>query len=240
MMRRLRNLITEPFTDVMRGLERCLRVSPLESKPAWGAFLLIFLGLAIGWWLYVPIHELLHVAGCLITGGTVEELEVGRIYGGDLLAAMFDFVTPGGEYAGRLSGFDDGGSDFVYLVTVFMPYLLTIFPGVWLLLRASEQRRAFVYGFALPIALAPFISLIGDAYELGSIVVSQVPPWNEPAVAEALRGDDVMLKFEAWRAAPPSPWLGGALAFMVGAAWAIATYALGRRVALMLGQRTRI
>ena len=234
------SLVREPFQDVMRGLESCLRRDPLRRDADWGAFLLVFLGLGVGWWLYVPIHELLHVVGCLVTGGTVEELEVARIYGGDLLAAVFSFVTPGGDYAGRLSGFDDGGSDFVYLATVFMPYVLTIFPGVWLMLTASGRRKSFMFGFTLPIALAPFISLLGDAYEIGSIVVSQVPPWNAETVAEALRGDDVVLKVETWLAAAPSPWLGGVLAFLVGTLWAFMTYAVGRRVALMLGQKNRI
>lgn len=224
-----------PIGDVMRGLERCL-----DRGSAWRSFLWLFVGLGIGWWLYVPIHELLHVAGCLIAGGEVEELEVARLYGGELLAMVFDFVTPGGDYAGRLSGFDDGGSDVVYAVTVLAPYLLTVFPGVWLLLSAAEHRRSFGFGFALPIALAPFISLLGDAYELGSIVITQLPPWRGEAVSAALRGDDVLVRVQAWLAGPPSPWLGGFLAFLVGVAWAFATYALGRRLALMLGQRRRI
>lgn len=231
-MRRLPSLFREPLTDVLKGLERCLDV----DRP-WLGFTLVFLGLATGWWLYVPIHELLHVVGCLLAGGAVEELEVARIYGGDLLALIFDFVTVGGDYAGRLSGFDDRGSDVIYAITVLMPYLLTLFPGVWLMLDSALRRRAFLFGLALPMSLAPFISLIGDAYELGSILVTQVPPWQAEAVSAALRGDDLIKRVEAWLAAPPSPWLGGALAAMVGALWAFLTYGAGRWLARKLERR---
>jgi len=84
------------FFDAFHGLDRCL------DRGARGlAFAL--LGLAVGWWIYVPIHELLHAAACLLAGGEVTRLEIAPQYGGALLARIFPFVVSGGEYAGRLS-----------------------------------------------------------------------------------------------------------------------------------------
>lgn len=214
--------LRNPLADVLSGLDRCV------TRGGARALVTIFFGLALGWWIYVPVHELLHAYGCLWTGGTVEQLDIAPLYGGTAIARLIPFVTAGGPYAGRLSGFDTFGNDLIYIATVFAPYVLTVFPGVYLLLMASRRRRPFFFGFSLPIALAPFISLSGDAYELGSIMVSQLPTWREPAVAEALRGDDIFLLVQQWAEQPPSPWLGGLLALLVGAAWAFATYGLGR------------
>jgi len=201
-------------------------------------------GLLVGWWIYVPIHELLHAAACVVTGGAVTELQVDPLYGGDVLGRIFPFVTAGGDYAGRLSGFDTGGSDLVYLATVAGPYVLTVFPGVWLLHWASTPgrwavSRAALYGAALPVALAPFVSLPGDAYELGSILTTWLPPWS--AHADLLRGDDAFRVggslLEAalgtggsFPASPVSSWVLGsglAVGLVVGGLWAFLTYALG-------------
>jgi hypothetical protein len=73
--------------------------------------------LLLSWWVYVPIHELAHAWGCLLAGGEVTRLEIDWIYGASLLARVFPYVTVGSEYAGRLSGFDNRGSDLTYLVT---------------------------------------------------------------------------------------------------------------------------
>ena len=48
------------------------------------------------------------------------------------------FVVSGSEYAGRLSGFDTRGSDWIYLATDLGPFVLTIFPGVWWMRRAAR------------------------------------------------------------------------------------------------------
>ena len=42
------------------------------------------LSMVVAWFIYAPIHELLHVLGCVATGGTVSELEIQPIYGGAL------------------------------------------------------------------------------------------------------------------------------------------------------------
>ena len=221
----LLRVLRQPFRDLMAGLEAML------AQGGGGALARVFAGLTVGWWLYVPVHELLHAAGCWLGGGSVERLEISPLYGGAVLARWLAFVEPGGAYAGRLAGFDDGGSDAVYALTVFAPYVLTLFPGVWLLLRAGQRRRAWLWGLALPMALAPLLSVLGDAYELGSIVITQVPPWSAPEIAAALRGDDLLLKLGSWAGGGPKLWLGGLLAALVGAAWAFATYGLGRALA---------
>ena len=213
------------FLDAFHGLDRCL------DRGARG-LVFALAGLAVGWWVYVPIHELLHAAACLLAGGEVTRLEIAPLYGGALLARIFPFVVSGGEYAGRLSGFDTRGSDLIYIATDLGPFLLTLFPGVWLLRRAGTARRAILFGLALPFTFAPYLSLTGDAYEIGSILVTQLPPWGEAA----LRGDDLFKKAEELTALPDAPWGGFALAALLGLAWAVLTCMAGGGIARALGQ----
>jgi hypothetical protein len=211
-----------PFTDVLHGLDRCL------IGRAGRGLALVLLGMAVGWWLYVPIHELLHAAACAATGGEVQRLEIGVPYGGALLARIFPFVVAGSRYAGRLSGFDTHGSDWVYLAADLGPFLLTLFPGVWLLRRSAAAPWPFLFGASLPLALAPFLSLTGDAYEIGSILVTRLPFWRD--MAERVRGDDLF-------ALPAgAPWETVAAAALVGLAWAWLTWKAGDRVARGLGR----
>ncbi len=221
-------LFTAPVTDLLEGMERCL-----ESGVK--GLLLLFGGLLIGWWIYVPLHELLHAFGCIFSGGTVSRLEIDPLYGGGLLAQVFPFVEPGGDYAGRLSGFDTGGSDGVYLATDLAPFLLTVFPGVWALRWASRRRSGLGFGFWLPFALAPFMSLTGDAYEIGSIVVTWLPPWS--GMEEILRSDDIFRLFPDLGKLAAPPWGGAGLGVLVGSLWAFATYALGAWLASWLDSR---
>ena len=207
------------FLDVFHGLDRCL------DRGVRGLALAL-LGLAVGWWVYVPLHELLHAAACLAAGGEVTRLEIAPQYGGGLMARVFPFVVSGGEYAGRLSGFDTRGSDLIYLATDLGPFLLTLFPGVWLLRRAGAAGQPILFGLALPFALAPFLSLTGDAYEIGSILVRQ----------EILRGDDLLKKADELTALPDAPWGGFVLAALLGLAWAMLTCAAGAGVARALGR----
>ena len=228
-----------PLTDAWRGLERCLE----RGAPAlaW-----VGAGLLAGWWVYVPAHELLHAAACRLAGGVVRRLEIAPLYGGTALARLLPFVAAGGDYAGRLSGFDTHGSDLVYLATDLGPYLLTLVPGVWWLRRAARAGRPFAFGAALPVALAPFLSLTGDAYEIGSIAVTRLPPWTGPAARQLLRGDDLWLRLDAIAAidaiagAAPRPlwpfWLGALLAAAAGLAWALLTYGAGAGLAALAGQ----
>jgi len=146
-------------------------------------------GLIVGWWLYVPVHELLHAAGCLISGGEVHRLEIKALYGGTILSEIFPFVISGGDYAGRLSGFDTLGSDWVYAVTVFFPFILSLF-GFFFLELATRKKARFAFAFILPWAFAPLISLTGDFFELGTLTLFQV--WPGPSeINRLLISDDI-------------------------------------------------
>lgn len=224
-----RKLFALPFRDAICGLDRCLDTGTRGLALA-------ALGLFAGWWLYVPLHELLHAAACRLAGGQVSRLEIEALYGGALLAHVFPFVVPASDYAGRLSGFDTRGNDLIYLATDLGPFVLTLFPGVWALRRAAAAGRPLLFGLSLPFALAPFLSLTGDAYEIGSILVTRLPPWAAPAVRELLRGDDLGKKISALAGMTGAPWGGAVLAAAAGVLWAFLTYALGSAVARALGQ----
>ncbi len=223
----LSTFFAAPVRDVLAAMDRCL-------DAGIRGLMMIALGLIVGWWLYVPVHELMHAFACLATGGTISRLQIDPLYGGALLARLLPFVESGGDYAGRLVGFDTGGRDAVYLATDFGPYLLTLFPGVWAMRRAGERGAAFFFGFWLPVALAPFISLTGDAYEIGSIVVTWLPPW---AGLEELRGDDVFRLMPELAELSDPPWGGAVLALLTGTLWAFATYALGRWLPEMVDRK---
>lgn len=225
----MRQLFRQPLEDVFRGLETVV-------DEAGGLGLVRMLaGLLVGYAVYVPLHELAHAFACLATGGTVTRLEVQPIFGGALLAQVFPWVVPGGEYAGRLAGFDTHGSDWVYLATDLGPFLLTLLPGVWWLRRAGRRGAAFLFGAATPWALAPFLSLTGDAYEIGSILTTWAPPWS--GMPALLRGDDLLKKApEVAAAGDTVAWLGLGLATLLGALWAFGTYALGGWIARRLGE----
>jgi hypothetical protein len=158
------------FKDLYDGL-----ILPYQkSDKALKTGLTIMVSLVVTWFIYVPIHELLHVTGCLITGGSVSELIMGREYGADFLARVFPFITPASsQYAGRLTGFEPNG-DAGYLITVFAPYILTLFPGVWCLIYAARTRFFWLFGPGIVLGLAPFYNLTGDYFEMGTILVTRV------------------------------------------------------------------
>ncbi|HEV8238430.1 MAG TPA: hypothetical protein VGS57_03595 [Thermoanaerobaculia bacterium] len=214
-----------PLSDLLRGQQRVLR---RRRDLAW-----LLGGLLVGWWVYVPVHELLHAFGCVAAGGAVSRLEIDGIYGGALLARVFPWVVAGSEYAGRLSGFDTRGSDAIYLVTDLLPFVLTL-PGVWALRRAARAGRPGLFGAAAPFALAPLLSLTGDAYEIGSMLVTRLAPWAP--VTALLRGDDVSVVFSRLAPAAAPPWGGFALAIAAGVLWAWATYGLASLFARALGE----
>jgi hypothetical protein len=231
-----RNLIpffTLPFRDVLRGLDAVLAAGPK-------AFLRMMVGLGLGWWLYVPLHEILHAAGCWLAGGRVERLEVAPLYFGSLLAYLFPWVEAGGDYAGRLAAFETGGSDFVYLVTVLAPYILTLFPGVPWFYRAIRRARPFSFGASLPMALAPFLAVTGDAYEASAILITRLPPWTAGSVAQRIRGEDLFLRwYDLAQGASLPTWTGFAVTTLTAllAAWAV--YALASRLAMALTRHDR-
>ncbi len=60
----------------------------------------MLIAMLVTWFLYVPVHELLHVLGCVGTGGKVTELSLRPWYGGTILQHYFDFIVPDSNYAG--------------------------------------------------------------------------------------------------------------------------------------------
>lgn len=239
----MRALFHQPFVDLLA----CIEGVAADPRP-YRALALVALAMLATWFVYTPVHELLHVAGCVATGGTVQELEIQPIYGGGLLAQVFPFVVSGGEYAGRLSGFDTGGSDWVYLSTDFAPYLLTVLLGVPLLCLAARRSRPMLLGAAAVLALAPFYSIPGDYFEMGSILTTRLASWLAPGHAlafEGLRSDDVFALIGDVIARPAERGLGEgetamalvviAIATALGILLAFLTYALGRRLAVRLG-----
>ena len=216
-----------PWRDLLDGLDHVL-----EGRAS--RLAVVFAGLAVGWWIYVPVHELLHAAGCLAAGGGVERLEIDPLYGAALLSRLFPFVHAGGDYAGRLSGFDTGGSDLVYLATDLAPFALALLPGLWAVRVAVRRGLPFWFGAALPAAFSPWLSLSGDAYEIGSLAVTNLAPWR--AQRALLLGDDLILRAQELAALGGAPWGGFLLAAALGLLWAVATTALGSLLAAKLGE----
>ncbi|MBX3027770.1 hypothetical protein KF840_22980 [bacterium] len=225
-------LLRLPVDDYLAGLEVLLR-APSRATPLAAAAAAV-----AAWWLYLPAHELLHALGCLAGGGTVTRLEIDAMYGAAWLQRVFPFVAVGSRYAGQLTGFDTRGSDLTYLLTDALPYALTILIGVPAL-RAAARRpagwgQALLFGAALPVALAPFISLAGDYYEIGSIIVSRLVATVRPGFDPARwRGDDLALLVERLGTLDPGrlDMAGVAASTLLGTALAFLTYAAGVWVA---------
>ena len=133
----------------------------------------IALSTLAAWWLYVPAHELMHALGCAVAGGRVDEVEIAVLYGGRLWARILPFVRAGGEHAGRLSAFDVRGSDLIFLVTDLAPYVLTVLAAFPLLRAARRRRSPLLLGPGTVLVAAPALSVTGDYYEIGSIMVSR-------------------------------------------------------------------
>lgn len=226
MWKRFLRAPVDDYLDALESLRQRLAVALLVAALAFG----------LSWWVYVPVHELLHAFGCLAAGGEVTRLEIDAIYGARFLQGLFPFVAVGSDYAGQLTGFDTHGNDAVYLATVFAPYLLTLFPGVVWLRRAGREgrplRAAVELGAALPLAFAPAISLVGDYYEMGSIVVSRVAGFVDPLFPIGRwRSDDM---FRLVGTIPGGLGIvdvaGIAASFVVGTFLALATYHAGRAI----------
>jgi hypothetical protein len=235
----LTRLARLPLDDYLAALGVFLdRVTPVHG-------FMLLLSAAASWWVYVPLHELAHAWGCQLGGGSVTKLEIDAVYGAALLQRVFPYVSIGSEYAGRLSGFDTHGNDATYLLTDFLPFVATILVGVPALRAAADPRRAalpqaLLFGAALPVAFAPFISLIGDFYEMGSIVVSRAAAAVQPGFdLTRWRADDlprlVGERFASGAGGTAADAFGIGLAFVLGSLLAWLTYAAGAAVASLLG-----
>ncbi len=246
----MRTLLRKLIDDVATSLGHLADA----RRPA-VAMAVMVIGLVVTWFIYVPVHELLHVLGCVATGGTVSELEVAPQYGGTLLARWFPFVVSGGDYAGRLTGFDTKGSDLIYLATDFAPYLLTVFLGVPILRACTRRRRPALLGAAVVVGLAPLYNVIGDYYEMGSIITTRAATLlsgsSESVAFAGIRSDDVFKLVGQLCTQPGELALHGATAIgvaavlvvvslLVGVVLAVLTYALGDRFAMLFfGRSTR-
>ncbi|HSR49774.1 MAG TPA: hypothetical protein VLV83_03040 [Acidobacteriota bacterium] len=200
--------VLRPFNEFLELFEAHLRTGGMR------ALLGILAGLLAGWWIYVPLHELLHAWGCLASGGQVERLEIDPLYGADFLARLFPYVHSGSAYAGRLSGFDTGGSDWTYAVTIAAPFLLGLagFPLLRLTRPADGSQgqdsaasppapaalaRAVLFGGAALLAGSPLLSLTGDLLELGTLTLFQVWPGAGQA-HRSLISDDLFRLLGQW------------------------------------------
>jgi hypothetical protein len=222
-----------------------------SAKPyvSMGVFLLSIL---VTWFVYVPVHELFHAGGCIVSGGQVQELVLDRKYGAALLNRIFPFIIPSDSvYAGRLTGFDPG-SDAGYFITVFTPYILTLFPGVWLLRYAAKRGSLWIAGSGCVIGLAPFTNLTGDYFEIGTIFSTKI--WNymfQGAPARSmegfwsLRSDDMFRLISEILTSPGSYGLPGIknfflIAVVISSGLLLAalisgwTYSLGRSISLKI------
>lgn len=236
----MRTLLRQPFDDLASCLTRLA-----ESPHPLRAMCVVLVALVATWFVYVPVHELLHVLGCVASGGAVTELEIAPQYGGALLARWFPFVVSGGEYAGRLSGFDTGGSDLIYLATDFAPFLLSVFIGVPLLRMCTRRRRPVILGVGVVVGLAPFYNLIGDYYEMGSIITTRMATLlggsADQVAFEGLRSDDVFKLIGTFCARPGELGIKGATGVITGAALILASIVVGVVLAFLtyyLGDRT--
>jgi len=235
---RLKDFFLAPWRDAMLAMERVVAAEGSRGMAR------VLVGVLASWWVYVPVHELMHAWGCLLAGGTVTRLEIDGVYGAAWLARVFPYVSSGSNYAGRLSGFDTHASDFVYLVTVFFPFTLTVFPGVLALRAVIRARRshAFLFGAAVPWASAPFVSLTGDYYELGSIMVSRAAAGWLPDAPSRWRSDDLLLLcsqlFSAEAAARWTDAAGVSASLLLGTALTFATYAAGAGGATPFARRS--
>lgn len=222
-----------PFKDFLTLFEAHLQAGRGAALAA------ILLGLAAAWWIYVPLHELLHAWGCLAAGGQVERLEIDPLYGAHLLARIFPYVHPGSDYAGRLSDFNSAGSDWTYAATVAAPLLLGLagFPLLRLAVPSSTSsrglawRRPLLFGAAALLAASPLLSLTGDLLELGSLTLYQFFPG--PAQSHrALISDDLFRLLHEWPAPPGwRPVAFVTLSQTLGLAYAWSLVALSHRLA---------
>lgn len=193
-----------PPIEVTRYLFRPLLARQDESFGR--VFIPLVFSVAVVWWVTVPVHELLHAAGCVLFGGGVEELTIRSVYGGGLLEKIFPFVKSGGAYAGQLTRFDTGGSDLCYFATSFFPFLLTVFFGVPMLVLALARKSAMLHGVGFVHAVLPVVALPGDFYEMGSIVTTRLMGLQSgSAGADIIRGDDFFLALERAESAGLSP-----------------------------------
>jgi len=98
-----------------------------------------------------------------------------------------------------------------------------------MLLRSAFSRRyPLLFGAGLIIAFAPFISVTGDYYEMGSILITRVMGFLFPSSPwELFRSDDVFRLLQEIAKAPSTFNIHGSLAKMRALMIIVASFALG-------------
>ena len=192
--------IVFPIDAVKQGVSlSLLTLEQVINEAGYKGLFKILLGLILFWHLYVPVHELLHVAGCLLGGGEVESLTLKPQYGGLILQS---------EYAGRLTGFTTP-NPWVYAMVDFFPYSISFF-GITLITYCRRKKMAVLLGLGIILAFVPFISIPGDYYEAVSLATTQVAEAINPSLqTDVLVNDDVFRSIKQL-------WEGGNLDWMVG------------------------
>lgn len=188
-----------PVGTVRRGVSLAfLTFEQMIQEKGFPGLIKFFIGLVVFWHIYVPVHELLHVAGCFLAGGEVTSLALKPRYGGWVLQKIFPFVVPESEYAGRLTGFAAPGA-WRYAFVDFLPYSLSLF-GMTLLAACGRMKSAFLLGPAFILVFVPFMSIPGDYYEAVSLVTTKLATALNPGLgAKALVSDDVFRSVQGLR-----------------------------------------
>ncbi len=233
-------LFATPFIDLFAGMQRATARIGARALP------LLLAACVAGWWLYVPLHELMHAWGAQLSGATVTRLDIDAIYSARLLQRLLPYVHVGSAYAGQLVGFDTHGSDLAYALTVFFPFVLSIALGIPVLVCASQTAvpgvvSTLLFGLALPMAWAPLLSVGGDFYELGAIATSRTAALLG-VDGRGWRGDDVIAVFGRSFGGAAFSWTdlaGVAISLLLGIVLAFATYAAGRGVAKAITRAAR-
>jgi hypothetical protein len=235
----MRLLFVTPFTDLYAGVRRAIGSLGARALP------LLLVACVAGWWLYVPVHELMHAWGAQLGGATVTRLDIDPLYGARLLQRLFPYVQVGSAYAGQLTGFDTHGNDLAYALAVFFPFVLSVAVGIPVLVRVARATppgvaSTLLMGLVLPLAWAPMLAIGGDFYELAAIAVSRAAR-TFGVDGQGWRGDDVIAvigrTFDG--KIRGSDVLGVAASLTLGTVLAFATHAAGRALASVPARRYR-
>ncbi|MBI1825244.1 MAG: hypothetical protein HY287_04515 [Planctomycetes bacterium] len=228
----VRVILLQPIRDALA----CLEALAVLPRPTVGMVLMI-ISLVACWFLYVAPHELLHALGCIVTGGSVTRVEMSPIYGASIYAKWFPFIVSGSEYAGQVTGFDKS-TDFRYFATDYMPFVLSILLGVPLLKISGRRPHPILLGIGVVVGLAPFYSLPGDYYEMGSTLTTRAVTivtrgFGHPPLFESLRSDDVFKLVSEMFSKPAEFGLGGFVSVAKSAAIVFVSGILGIMLAFL-------
>ncbi|MCB1051229.1 MAG: hypothetical protein H6510_05975 [Acidobacteria bacterium] len=183
-------LLKQVFGFALNSLES------LMGKGQYKDLALLMVAFVAGFFVYTPIHELLHAGAALLFGGTVEELAISPEYGGALLAKVFPFVVTESEYAGQLSGFSVPNY-WAYAGVDWAPYLLSL-PGIALIAKAVQKQKTGLGGLGFLLAFIPVTQFSGDFFEMWSLIFTQIHEALDPALAPgAFVSDDAFKLFGA-------------------------------------------